>query len=221
MKVAVVKPVLFIVISLNISIISGCFNSGEGIPYFSISEEFADYCWFEAGTSWAYQNDSTLAVDTVIVDEVDDTKRFNPTDVDYNYQAVEMFTLANNLGFSKLEITAGDYQPEPGEMNSLLRLYKEGGIYQLVFSPQYDIGDEIDLGDEIGRYTNIEIIENFELLGNIYTDVYHTRIIIEVGANIEYNFWIAKNFGIIKSIALVSGESTSISLKSANILPHN
>jgi hypothetical protein len=217
---AFLKLGFLIFISINISVLSGCFSSGESFPYYSISDEFAEYCWYEVGSSWSYQNDSTLVVESIVIDEVDETIRFNPEGVEYNYQAVDMYLFTNNLGFTKLEITAGYYKADPGEMNSLFRLYNDDGTYQLIFSPQYAIGEEIGLGDNIGTYSNLEIIDNLELLGNTYIDVYHSRLIIEVGTNIEYNYWIAKDYGLIKSVTSVDGQTISLSLKTANLVAH-
>lgn len=212
------KVSLIVFTGIAISIITGCFNSNKGIPYYTISEDFADYCWFEEGSYWIFQNDSTLVTDSVRIDDVRESKRFNPVEVDYNYQAVEIFTTANVSGITQHELTAGDYETIQGEMNSLLRLHKDDGSYELVFSPQYAIGEEIILGDDIGLYTNIEIIESFELNGNTYNDVYHTRVIKKVGTNIEYNYWIAKNYSLIKSVSTINGQTTSISLQSANLV---
>ncbi len=102
----------------------------------------------------------------------------------------------------------------------MLRLYKDDGTYQLIFSSQYAIGEDIILGDDIGLYTNVEIIESLELNGNTYTEVYHTRLIITVNSNIEYNYWIAKNYGIVKSVTTINGQTNSISLRSASLIAH-
>ena len=120
MKTTIVKYSLVVILGLTIIIQSGCFSSSNGIPYYTISDEFASYCWFQTGSSWVYQNDSTLDVGTITISDVNESKRFNPENTDYNYQAVEMFTSATAFDISRHELTAGDFAVEPGDMNSLL-----------------------------------------------------------------------------------------------------
>ncbi len=199
--------------------LTSCLGSNNGIPSYTVSNEFAQYCWFQQGSIWVYQNDSTLASDSVIIEEIFESKRFNPESVDYNYQAVEMFTNSNLFDIDHQEITAGNFAVEPGKMNSLLRFYYGDGSYQLIFASEYPIGEEVILGDVLGVYSNAEIVSSMELNGTTYSDVYHSKIVISVNNNIEYNFWIAKNYGLIKSTADVNGVITSISLKSSNLIP--
>jgi len=212
-----IKSVLAIISITILIFLYGCFPAEKAIPYYTISEEFSSYCWFDTTSSWNYQNDSILSMSTVTIDEVTDIKRLSIVNENFHYQAVEMFAKSNDLKISKYELTAGDYSSTSGEMNSLLRAYYDDGSYQIIFSPKYPIGEDVILGDEIGTYTNVEIINNFDVLGNIYNNVYHTRIVISVNADIEYNYWIAPNYGIIKSVTSVDGQTTSISLKSSNL----
>jgi hypothetical protein len=214
------KFIIVIIIAFSAISFSGCFSSSNGIPYYAISDEFAGYCWFQEGSYWIYQNDSTLVNDSILITEVREHKRFNPESIDYNYQAVEMFTNTNNFNVAHHELTAGSFEVEPGEMNSLLRIYFNDGTYQLIFSPEYPLGEEIILGDELGNYTNVEIIDEYQLNGNTYNQVYHTRIVVSVAANIEYNYWIAKNYSLIKSVTNNNGQVTSLSLLSGNMIPH-
>ena len=220
MKTSRITIGLIIIFLLNIQLLTGCFSSGESLPYYTLSQEFTEYCWFETNSYWIYQNDSTLATDSVKITEVEEAKRFNPQGVDYNYQAVDMYMKTNVFGFSRHELTAGDYEAAANEMNSLLRLYEADGSYRLVFSPKYAIGEEIDLGAGVGLYSNVEIIGSLEINGNTYSDVYHTKIIMESGTGTEYNYWIAKNFSLVKSVVINNGQTISISLKSANLIAH-
>ena len=220
MKTSKITIGLIIIFLLNIQLLTGCFSSGESLPYYTLSQEFTEYCWFETDSYWIYQNDSTLATDSVKITEVEEAKRFNPQGVDYNYQAVDMYMKPNVFSFSRHELTAGDYEAAANEMNSLLRLYEADGSYRLVFSPKYAIGEEIDLGAGVGLYSNVEIIGSLEINGNTYSDVYHTKIIMEGGTGTEYNYWIAKNFSLVKSVVINNGQTISISLKSANLIAH-
>ncbi len=219
MNTTIYKSFIATIIGLTAIILTSCFNNSSSIPYYTISDEFAEYCWFNTGSYWIYQNDSTMASDSIVIEDVNETKRFNPEAVDYNYQAVEMFTKSNDFKVLKHEITAGNFEVEPGEMNSLLRIYYDDGSYQLVFSPEYAIGQTINLGDEIGNYTNVEIIDEFQLNGNTYNQVYHTNIVVSVNTDIVYDFWIAKNYSLIKSVVNNNGQVTSQSLVSANLIP--
>jgi len=214
LKAIVLTPILAVVL-----LISGCSNSTNNniTPYYTISEEFTDYCWFEAGSYWVFQDDSTLLTDTIKVNNVTETKRFHNEHGTFNYQAVEMYTSSVIFDFTKYELTAGNSEPKLTGMNSLLRLYKNDGSYHLVFLPQYPVGEEIDMGNETGYYTNIEILNTFFLNGTTYQDVYHTRVKIPA-KNSEYNYWIAKYHSIIYATIKIDGQTSSISLKSDHLI---
>lgn len=218
MKLNTIKFSITLLLGLTI-IISGCSNNNTAKPYYLISDEFAEYCYFQEGSSWIFQNDSILATDSVNISEITEVKRYASSPIQHHYQAIDMFTGNNEFNIARYEITAGSYKPDDGEMNSLLRLYFKNESYQLIFSPKYPLGEEIILGDAIGVYENVEIIENYELLNNTYEDVWHTRIIVSVNDNIEYNYWIAKNHGLIKSVTNNNGQITSISLVDSNLIP--
>lgn len=209
-----------LVSSITISLImSGCLGGGtSGVPYYTISTEFSEYCWYKQGSYWIYQNDSTLLSDTISISEVLESKRFNPENIDYNYQAVEMFTNENIFLVSKIELTAGDTVQLPGKMNSLMRIYYTDGHYQLIFSPEYPIGEEVILGEQLGVYTNVEVIANLAVNGNTYNDVWHTRIVINA-TNSEYNFYIARGKGLVKSVMNTDGITQSLSVLSSNLIP--
>jgi len=217
------KVHIILLIGFFTMIFSSCSdNPGpvESIPYFKVSSEFANYCWFDSNSYWVFQDDTTLTIDTVSISNVLVTKRFHTQPIDYNYQAVEMFISSNLFTFSEYELTAGNYEVADGEMNSLLRLYKSDGSYQLVFLPQYPFGEEVIMGDEIGTYTNIEKVNSFWLNDIEYSNVYHTRVVITNNNSVEYDYWIAKNHGIIKAVSNVNGQTSSVSLKSDNVINH-
>jgi len=200
-----------ITIILIISSCSDTTGTSDTLPYYTISEEFNDYCWFDSSSYWVFQNDSTLFTDTIKIMDIDDTKRFHDEQGGFNYQAVELFTKSNAFNISEYELTAGNSEPNPGSMNSLLRLYKNDSSYQLVFLPQYPLGEEIIMGEEIGVYTNIEFFESLWLNDKTYHDVYHTNVVIS-SKNTVYNYWIAKNHGIIKTNSTIDDQTISISL---------
>jgi len=191
---------------------SGCLRDiDNSIPYSEISEEFADYCWFEIGSYWVFQNDSTLLTDTVKIDNLLESSRLHNQGKSFNYQAIELFLANNSFNISKYELTAGSPETTSSNMNSLLRLYKDDGSYHLVFLPQYAVGEVVNMGVDIGNYTNIEILESYVLNSKTYHNVYHTRVVIP-SKDSEYNYWIAKNHGIIKAVSTINEETTSISV---------
>ncbi len=208
--------IISIIIFLSL-LFSNC-NEQEALPYYTISSEFSSYCEFELGSSWVFQNDSTLVKDSITISEKKDSRRFQADPFKHNYQAIDMFLKNNDFQISKYEITAGNYIPEAGDMNSLLRLYSEDGSYQIIFLPQHPIGDEIIMGDEIGVYSNVCILNNFELNGNSYTEVWHANVVVSVNNNLEYNYWIAKNYGLIKFVITKDEITTSISLVSSALI---
>ncbi len=213
-KTIVITPIIAIML-----IISGCFNSNtsNSTPYYILSEEFSDYCWFEKGSYWVFQNDITLVTDTIKISDIVETKRFHNENGGFNYQAVEMYTSTNGFDITKYELTANNHEPELTSMNSLFRLYKNDGSYYLVFLPQYPMGESINMGDEIGTYTNVEILNSFELNNISYQNVYHTRVVVS-STNTEYNYWIAKYHSLIKATSKIDGQTTSISVKSDHLI---
>jgi len=208
-------------LSIIFFVISGCFpktNTNTITPYYTVSDDFANYCWFETGSYWVFQNDSTLLSDTIKIIDVLDSKRFHNQGEAFNYQAIELYTNVNTFNITKHEITAGTYDANLDKMNSLLRIYKNDGTYHLAFLPQYPMGEEINLGDQIGTYTNIEIIDIFNLNNLTYNAVYHTRVKVSINNTVEYNYWIAKNHGLIKATIKIDDQTSSISSKSDHLI---
>jgi len=220
MKFKKTNLIIFAVIVLIVGVITSCSTPSQPnpIPYYKISDNFKSYCLFDTNSYWVYIDDATLVTDTVKINDIVETKRLNQDNVKFNYQAIEMLTNENYFGISNLEITAGEYEVKAGEMNSLLRMYKTDGSYHLVFLPQYPYGDEIIMGDDIGVYTNIEKIDSFELNNHTYNDVYHTRVVVSKNTVTEYNYWIAKNYGVIKIVKVSNGTTSSVSLQTSNLI---
>ncbi len=196
-------------------VVTGC-SSSTTIPTYKISDLFKSYCLFQPGSYWIYTNDQNPSSDRVSVGEIDESTRFDPTTNDYRYEAIEMNINSNPLNITMFELTAGNTQVEAGQMNSLMRMYMNDGSYFLVFSPQYPIGEEIPLGETIGRYTNVEVLDSLTVLDNLYTDVYHTQVIMDATAT-EYQYYIAKNFGLVRFSATSETQTYSYSLKSSSL----
>lgn len=214
-----IKLLMLFSIIICIPIFNGCLGTGGGVPYYTISNEFAAYCWFDENSKWTYLNEKTGVTGDIIVGEVFESKRFNPENEDYNYQAVEMTIIDNVFNMTKQELTAGNYQVSEGEMNSLLRYYYTGGAYQLIFMPQYPIGEEVILGTELGVYTNVAVIPQMVVNEKPYPEVWHTNIVIDQ-SDTRMNFYVAKGYGLIKSEIIVDADTTIMSLVSSSLIPH-
>lgn len=217
MKVKVIKLFSVLFIGALFLINSSCNESNQAKPVIMISPEFLSYSYFLEDSWWLIQNDSTMATDTIKITEIKDAIRYAPTPVPHNYQAVDMFLNNNIFQINRYEITAGSEEVTEGNMNSLLRMYFQDGSYQVVFSPKYPIGEEVILGAEIGVYKNVEILENLDLLNNSYEDVWVVKVIVESN-NAEFNYWIAKNHGLIKYHSIIEGQSLSLSLVDSNLI---
>ncbi len=203
--------------------INGCLGTSQGIPYYTISDEFAEYCWFGENSKWTYEfidTASNVITDDVAIGEVIESQRFNPENEDYNYQAVEMIITDNEFGISKIELTAGDYKAGEGEMNSLMRFYYTDSTYQLIFMPQHPIGEEVILGAELGIYTNVAVLDTYStFLGTEYTEVWHTRINVSSPSTKNMNFFIAKGYGLVEFKSSLGSKETVFTLKSSNLVP--
>ncbi len=196
-------------------VVAGCSTSST-IPTYKISDLFKSYCLFQPGSYWIYTNDEEPSSDRISVGEIDESTRFDPSTNDYRYEAIEMSINDNPLNIKTIELTAGSTQVETGKMNSLMRMYMTDGSYFLVFSPQYPLGEEIPLGETIGRYTNVEILDSLTILGNVYTEVYHTQVMMDATGT-AYQYYIAKNYGLVRFSVTSDTLSYSYSLKSSSL----
>jgi len=193
----------------------GC-STSTTIPTYKISDLFKSYCLFQPGSYWIYTNDSVPSSDRISIGEIEESTRFDPTTNDYRYEAIQMSINDNPLNISMFELTAGNTPVESGKMNSLMRMYMNDGSYFLVFSPQYPIGEEIPLGETIGRYTNVEILDSLTIMDHTFTEVYHTRVIMDATGT-AYQYYIAKNYGLVRFSATSDTHTYSYSVKSSSL----
>ncbi len=196
---------------------NSCTKKVVTIPYYSMTDEFKSYCLFQTGSSWDYYNSKADDTVTINITELLEDVWYNNVGELYNYEAVNMIFTSNNLGISVLEVTGGSTLNAVNPMNSLMRIFYDNGEYRLVFDAKYPIGEEQIIGEQEGVYENVEFITTMELHGNTYSDVYHTRITDYYNQGFgDYDFYIAKNFGIIKMRNIVNNDTILTELISSS-----
>ncbi len=173
-------------------------NSVRELPYYTISQTMKSYCQFNEGSFWIYQNDSTLTADSVKVLASVNYSGLDSDQLDYRYDVIEMSFIQDQSLMVKGEISAGDYYPQTDEVNDTYRIYFPNGRYLTILSPRYPIGHEHIYGENEGLYTNLGKIASMEINGKTYVDVYHTQVIDVTENNNHYEFFVAKNYGLIK-----------------------
>ncbi len=218
MKV-VLKYLKLPILVLLVFVANSCGPKITPIPYYKLSDEFKSYCLFQSGTSWEYYSSSIDWNDIVQVTDVQENKWLNEFNEHYNYQAFDMIVSQNNIGLSFIELTAGSTLNAVNTMNSQMWLFFDNGDYRLIFDAKYPMGEEQILGEHEGAYKNIELIPSMELRGNTYTDVYHTKVTdyYEQGFG-DFDFYLAKSYGMIKMLNVVSGDTTLLEMVSSNTI---
>ncbi len=197
----------------------GACNTGKNAdPYYKISDEFKQYCLFQKGSQWVYQNDTTKGLDTLKTDDLQSYVAFHSPDNTagpYSFDVVDMiYDTANRINFFKGSITAGNPTTGTGSMTDLYWLFFKNGNYLLAFAPGFPEGEEQRLGNNPGFYTNIDKLPNFDLNGKNYADVYHTQVKKTEGTSdtVTYQFYFALHYGLIKWTRSVKGVTESYSL---------
>lgn len=192
-------------------------GSNIDINHYKISDTFKQYALFDEGSYWVYQNDSSLTQDTVKIDRLVSYSGIDSDQSDYRFDVIELIFFNNQTNLIKGEISAGDYYPDPGEMNDYYRIYLNGDRFLTILSPRYEIGVEHIFGINEGLYTNLEFINHFNLNGIAYANVYHSQV-IDIQADSTYHeFYLAQHFGLIKWVKMSKTDTTSISLVAASL----
>lgn len=202
------KKLNSIVISLNIILIFsfGCGkpSSINEIKYYSISDKFKEYSLFQSGSMWVYQNELSGILDTVIVDSIDTYIGYYGLDEYkneiYKYEAIDIFLLSDtNINYEKLELSGNNSTVGENGMNEVFRLY-ENADYRRVFAPEQDIGVIYNYGGRTGYYQNVEFLNSYSISGHTFNNVFHSKLIDSTNINeiINYHYYIAKNYGIIR-----------------------
>lgn len=198
-------PLLFVVIIL---FTNSCGTKSTAKPHYKMTDEFKLYCMFQPESSWQYYNSLLNDTTTIILNTLKKDIWHNNVGESYSYEAVNMFFIANSLGISTIQLTAGSTVNSTNPMNSLMRIFYDNGDYRLVFDAKYPLGEEQIIGENEGIYENVEVISNMELHGHTYSNVYHTRITDFYNQGFgDYDFYIAKYYGIIKMRNIVNNDT--------------
>jgi hypothetical protein len=218
------KAFIFITLAAIGFLLGACnVTPGDSTPYYHISSLFRNYCLFNVGTSWTYQNEQSGETYEVKVKELNSYIGFHIKDQfaeAYSYDAVEIFYDTNTLQLSKSLISAGPTPADGVESNDLYRIFWNDGSFILAFAPGYKIGEEQRLGGQEGLYTNLEVLGSYTAGNQTYNDVYHSQVIrpeTDVDSA-RYEFYMAPHKGLIQWIKVYKGKTTTYSLKSATIV---
>ncbi|UBM63539.1 hypothetical protein LA303_06120 [Candidatus Sulfidibacterium hydrothermale] len=218
------KKVVLIAVIAVLFVLGACSTKSTD-PYYKISDEFKQYCLYNENSYWIYMNDTTGTEDTLKVSDVQDYIAFHSPDNvagPYSFDVVDMdFDTTENLPMVKGSITAGNPTTgDDGTMRDMYWLFFKDGNYLLAFAPGYPMGVEQLLGDNPGFYTNIEKLDNYSVKGFTYNDVYHTQVLKTEGTSdtVNYQFYFAKNYGLIKWTRSVNGETSSYSLIGSSLI---
>ncbi len=208
-----IRFIIYFIISSIILLQTACGPKEDPAPYYTLSDEFKSYCFFNDGSSWEYKSSLLPTNDVVAIGGHMENVWTNTFEEIYNYQAVDMYVLDNQIGISMIELTAGSTINAVTSMNSQMWLFFDNGDYRLIFAPQYPLGEEQLLGEHEGNYTNVEIIPAMSLGQKTYLDVYHTRVIdyFEQGYG-NFHFYIAKNYGLVKMENIMNNDTIIIEL---------
>ncbi len=192
------------------------------VPDYDFSDIAKQYLIFQPESYWVFQDDSTMALDTVQLYSVkDEIRKQDPgTSAEYSYAAEWKYFSTNNTGLLKGESFATNTSLPDDVPNSLERIYFTEDSYKIAFAPVYPFGNRITLGGEEGTFVNVEKIPSFQLNGKVYTDVYHS--VSEdyndyPGDTVFYHFYYAKNYGLIKYYFDHKGYGHSYSLVNAEV----
>lgn len=223
----------FILLVVGLSF-GGCNSLFKGNnPYYKISAEFKNFCYFDAGSQWTYQNDSTGTQYNVTVKSINSYVGFqasNATNQPFNFDVIEMRLDTNAFDMIKENIYATNpiSIPDTTKLNDLFRLFYAHGIdttFVLAFAPQYKLQQPELLGGQEGIYTNMEILPYYLIGQTRYNNVYHSRDVFPEMVNgvasndsVTMNFYIAEHYGIIKWTSLYKGKTTSYSLVSSDLI---
>ena len=207
---------------------SGCNNLFKGSnPYYKVTPEFKNFCYFNVGSEWTYQNDSTGVPFTLTVKSINTYIGFqvqNPSTPSYSFDVIEMLLDNNSMSMTKESIFATTILSDTTRMNDIYRIFYSDSTFVLAFAPQYLLRKTQIIGGQEGLYTNMEIMPYYLVQEKKYDNVYHSqdkfpKFIngVETNDSVTMNFYIAEHYGIIKWTALYKGKTSSYSLINSNL----
>jgi hypothetical protein len=192
------------------------------VPDYTYNDVAKMYLNFLPESKWIFQDDSTMALDTLVLYSTqDEIRKQNPgTTAEYTYLATWKYFSNNDIGLIKGECFAMNTSVPNNVPNSAERIYFSEDSYKIAFGPMYPFGNRITLGGEEGTFINKEKIPSLELNGKTYMDVYHS--VSEdyndyPGDTVFYHFYYAKNYGLIKFSYEHKGFGHSYSLVNSSL----
>lgn len=176
-------------------------DDDSNLQYHEITSEFKSYALFEDGSSWTYKKQGTEETAVITIDSTLNYMGVNGLNDDlndYKYDAYEQFIhQPNPMNYRKWEVSATNQPEINSNMTSLLRLFFTDRYY-IVLQPNYYFGDTIHLGKNEGDYINVDFFPQFTVEEHNFSSVYHSKIYDSLNEPRTLDFYVAKNFGIIR-----------------------
>lgn len=202
-----------------------CVSEGElaNLDHYTITNEFKSYTLFSQGSIWTYEQEESKIEASILLDSIVNYKGVNgldpDNDIEYRYEAFESYVnQPNAMNYKKMEIAATNQSKKSSDMTSLLRLFFTDQ-YHTVFEPNHPFGEIIDIGEISGKYENVDFLVQYQVLENTFNNVYHTRVYdsLNLSQTEIYDFYIAKNYGIIRQEMRSPNDTIIWNLKSWDI----
>lgn len=218
------KLILILIISYLIG-----FQSCEKYDYYKMSDEIKQWSAFKEGSYWIYYNDSLNIEDSIFVTSYSEYIRIDLIDDNIFYEELLYFKSSNIndsiiISYQLYPKKYGDYDfIIMEEANKYLNIRYSGIILTI------PIVDEVQSYYGGGEYEKTEFIEQYSSykISNIsYNNVIYLKssvITITLDSLKEKNkvtneYWLAKNYGIIKKIIRNKDEAQQWELVRCNII---
>lgn len=209
---------------------NGLFKGSNSNPYYKVTQQFKNFCYFDKGSQWTYRDDSTGNTYNITINDISTYIAFqseNPTTPAFSFDVLQMKMDTNGLNIAKENIYATRILTDTTYMNDLLRVFYAQGTdttFVLAFAPQYTLREPQLLGGQEGIYTNLEIMPYFYANQVKYDNVYHSRDKFPKFVNgnqttdsVTMDFWIAEHYGIVKWTSVYKGDTSSYTLVGSNL----
>jgi hypothetical protein len=188
---------------LSIIVVFANFSCSKEVTHHYLSEEFKSWSFFNKGSYWVYQNDSTLNLDSAfinsnpeVIDVPKDQDKGAPT-----YQNIAFTIHSKFYKYSKL--VAGD-----GNESLYINIYNDYPVGLAAQPPKYFCSYFMSGVDE---YTTLTYDSIFFIGSFKYLNVVHTHFSTnELSRNYDFSF--ARNIGLIKVIIETPDSTVSWSL---------
>jgi len=197
------KLFFFTVCLIFVVMVSGCKKKNSG-QHVYISEAFKSWTYFNKGSYWVYKNDSTLAIDSVFLSG-------NPQILevpinDYDGSTIEVIGMpysSSLINFCHMDINLS------GNESYQITLNNDGS-----FNPwgllAYN-SDNFILVSTPNGYRTLSVDSVYYIGQTKFYNVVHTQCTDNSSTKI-YNFWFAKDIGLIKLVGANTNPSFSWSV---------